>query len=1092
MSKGDGDFLAGNSEMAALIRSRDWTDSALGPIEQWPQSLRTTVSLCLASNFPINIIWGADNSQIYNDGYRVVCGDAHPTAFGQDYRVTWASAWPAIGQPFEQARAGTTSFLENQRMFLTRNGYFEETFFTFSLSPIRDESGGIGGLFHPVTETTATMLAERRTRALRDLTARLGAAATAGDLAAWTVETLAAFDYDLPFLLFYELTPDQTAYRLAGQHGIAAGGAISPVTIPADAAAPWPFLAARDNRIAEVAGVDALLGGAVCGPYDEPPTRAFVLPIGVPGLEAPPVIVVLGVSPRLPLTEDYRGFFELIAAAISGALRTVRAREDERRRAEALAEIDRAKTAFFSNVSHEFRTPLTLMLGPLDDALGDADALPVAQRARLEVAHRNALRLLKLVNALLEFSRIEAGRVQGHFEATDLARFTEDLASNFRSACERAGIALIVDCPPLARPVPVDRDMWEKIVLNLVSNAFKFTLGGSITVRLREQGDIIALTVRDTGVGVSADEVPRLFERFHRIAGQKGRTYEGTGIGLSLVKELVGLHGGTIAATSELGVGTSFEIMLPRQTDLSADGAGETLHVSHANVFVEEALRWLPEQGVPQDTARAEDVIGAIDGRPRVLLADDNADMRTYVGRILEDGGYEVEVVENGALALAAAKRLPMPDLVLSDVMMPEMDGFALLAAIRSDAALDGLLVILLSARAGEDARVEGLAAGADDYLVKPFGARELRARVDGAIGLARQRRTAIERERELEAQIERAHARAQLQETEQQLAFALEAGGLGTWEADLVTGTIVASDICREMFGFAPDEPYTYQDMIDRIDPQDRDRRGEDIARAVANHGSLDMEYRILRPDGTQTWGMFRGRAEYADDGRPLRMAGVSLDITRRKRAEERLRLLLDELNHRVKNTLATVQSISMQTRRTSHSPAAFSEALDARISALAGAHDLLTQSSWEGAQMHDVLALTLAPYRDDAAAAGRIRIEGPALRLNPNAAVTMNMSFHELATNAAKYGALSRTGGNVAILWSADEAVSPPVITLRWTESDGPIVGEPARRGFGSRLLEQGLGRELGGDVILDYQPSGLVCTMRFPVSHKVELAA
>ena len=285
----------------------------------------------------------------------------------------------------------------------------------------------------------------------------------------------------------------------------------------------------------------------------------------MPGLDQPPVIVILGVSPRLPRSEAYRGFYELIDAAISGALRTVRAREDERRRAEALAEIDRAKTAFFSNVSHEFRTPLTLMLGPIDDALGDADSLPAMQRERLEVAHRNALRLLKLVNALLEFSRIEAGRVQGHFEATDLAGFTQDLASNFRSACERAGIALIVDCPPLARAVPIDRDMWEKIVLNLVSNAFKFTLNGSITVRLSERNDVLMLEVSDTGVGVSADEVPRLFERFHRIEGQKGRTYEGTGIGLSLVKELVGLHGGTIDATSEPGVGTTFRISLPRQ-----------------------------------------------------------------------------------------------------------------------------------------------------------------------------------------------------------------------------------------------------------------------------------------------------------------------------------------------------------------------------------------------------------------------------------------------------------------------------------------------------------------------------------------------
>ena len=166
-------FLAGDGEMVELIRSKDWTETPLGPIESWPQSLRTTVSLCLASNFPINIVWGSQHTQIYNDGYRVLCGKGHPAVLGSNYAVYWASAWSAIGQPFDRALGGETSFLENQRMFLERNGYLEETFFTFSLSPIRDESGHIGGLFHPVTETTAAMVSERRTRAVRDLTAHL-------------------------------------------------------------------------------------------------------------------------------------------------------------------------------------------------------------------------------------------------------------------------------------------------------------------------------------------------------------------------------------------------------------------------------------------------------------------------------------------------------------------------------------------------------------------------------------------------------------------------------------------------------------------------------------------------------------------------------------------------------------------------------------------------------------------------------------------------------------------------------------------------------------------------------------------------------
>jgi signal transduction histidine kinase/DNA-binding response OmpR family regulator len=769
------DFLTGDDEMTRLIRSKDWAQTPLGQITDWPQSLRTTVSLCLASNFPINIIWGSEHAQIYNDGYRLVCGDAHPVALGQGYDVTWASAWPAIGGPFERARAGETSFLENQRMFLTRNGYLEETFFTFSLSPIRDETGAIGGLFHPVTETTPAMLAERRTRALRDLTASLSGAGDMGEFATRAITTLAAFDYDLPFLLLYELDVDGGVYRLTGRSGIAADTAAGPATLSPEAVEPWPIATtAFSLQIVESGDVLAVLQDAACGPYEEPPARAFILPIAPTASEQAPAVLIAGASPRLPLDDAYCGFYELLAATLGAALVTVRAREDERRRAEALAAIDRAKTAFFSNVSHEFRTPLTLMLGPIEDVL--AGELDARHREQLEVAHRNALRLLKLVNALLDFSRIEAGRVQARFEPVDLAELTAHLASNFRSACERAGLDLRVDCEQLPGPIHVDHDMWEKVVLNLISNAFKFTLAGGIEISLRPTATGAELIVRDTGIGIAADELPRVFDRFHRIEGQRGRTHEGTGIGLSLVQELVALHGGTITAESVEGIGTTFRVALHAGTDhLSADNIAAAdataSSTTRADSFVGEALRWLPD-AVEMRAQDAAAMLYAIEDRPRVILADDNADMRAYVRRILEEGGYQVEAVENGAAALAAARCVPIPDLVLSDVMMPVMGGFELLATIRADPALEGLIVILLSARAGEEAKNEGLASGADDYLVKPFGTRELRARIDGAIRLGRQRKAAAVRERELHATLATERSRAELLASEQELTM--------------------------------------------------------------------------------------------------------------------------------------------------------------------------------------------------------------------------------------------------------------------------------------------------------------------------------
>jgi signal transduction histidine kinase len=572
--------------MATLIRERDWSLTPLGPIESWPQSLRTTVSLCLASNFPINIIWGPERNQIYNDGYRIICGEAHPRSLGEDYRVTWESAWPALSAPFDQAVAGSASYLENQRMFLSRNGYLEETFFTFSLSPIRDESGGIGGLFHPVSETTPTILSERRTRALRDLNAKLGLAKDMAELGTAIVETLGQFEFDLPCVFVY-------ATDGHGYHALAANGL---ETDPREM--PWPFAAAAaSGQLVEVEDLQPIIRDRRCGPYEEGPARGVLLPITIMGSAEPPMMVALGVSPRLPYDESYRGFLDLLGSTITAALRTVRAREDERRRLEALAEIDRAKTTFFSNVSHEFRTPLTLMLAPLEETLAKPGDLAGDIRDRIELAHRNAVRLLKLVNTLLDFSRMETGRTDASFQKTDIAAYTMDLASNFRSVIETAGLDFVVEAEPVSEQVYLDRDMFEKIVLNLLSNAFKFTHEGEIRVQVR--GDTVAnsvhIVVSDTGIGIAEQEVPRLFDRFHRVAGAKGRSFEGSGIGLSLVRELVDAHGGTIDVASMPGMGTTFTISIPMgmhhlPADRIKEGPAASAASSKAGPFIDEAL----------------------------------------------------------------------------------------------------------------------------------------------------------------------------------------------------------------------------------------------------------------------------------------------------------------------------------------------------------------------------------------------------------------------------------------------------------------------------------------------------------------------
>lgn len=614
------------------------------------------------------------------------------------------------------------------------------------------------------------------------------------------------------------------------------------------------------------------------------------------------------------------------------------------RQREELAQLDVAKTRFFANVSHEFRTPLTLMLGPLDEALNDTqDPLGDPQRERLAMVQRNCLRLQKLVNSLLDFSRVQAGRSQALYNAVDLADVTRDLASSFRSICEKAGLYLEVDARALPEPVFVDSEMWDKIVLNLISNAFKFTLVGGIKINVFADSGSAVVRFEDSGIGIAEDELPLIFDRFHRIEGSEGRSHEGSGIGLALVRELVKLHGGTVEVESVLCTGSTFTVRIPFGTaHLPPNSiAGDRTQASTATktkAYVEEALQWLTEDGSATSECPVEGVqVAATKAlRQRLLVADDNADMRAYLGKLLEDH-WEVELVPDGQAALDAA-RARKPDLMLGDVMMPRLDGFELLRAIRADPELRDVPFIMLSARAGEEARIEGLAAGADGYIVKPFSARELIAEIGSNLKLERSRREAVHRQA-----------------------------------------------------------------------------------------------------------------------------------------------LLINELNHRVKNSLATVQSMAAQTFREGQNSAEARALFNSRLAALARAHDVLTNQSWEGAELADVVERALEPFQS---ATSRFVIEGSDVRLSPKQALALSMALHELATNAAKYGALSNGDGRVRIAWSIAPRDGPSEMRLTWTEEGGPLVSPPSRKGFGSRLIERSLAHDLGGEASIEYRPEGVVSIIRSPI--------
>jgi len=756
-------FLAGGGEMGALMRAKDWSGTPLGPPRSWPQSLKTTVRILLDSRYAMWMAWGPTLTFFCNDAYRPTLGTKRDWALGCPASLVWAEIWKPISERLDRVfETRQATWDEGLLLFLERSGYPEETYHTFSYSPLYDDQGHVGGMLCVVTEETDRIIGERRLALLRDVASSLAAVTTEEEVFAGLRRSLAADARDLPFTLTYLFDETRQQARLVCHSGI---DATHPAAAPRiDLQAPWPIEEVLHTLVpVSVAGLPARFRDLPSGPWDRAPAQALVLPIAQQGQSQPAGVFITALNPYRALDDEYRGFVSLFVGQIAAALANVRAHEEERKRVAALAELDRAKTTFFSNVSHEFRTPLTLMMGPLEDVLADrADALSASHRVRLETAHRNSLRLLKLVNTLLDFSRIEAGRMQASFEPVELGQLTTELANVFESAVMRADMQLIIDSPRLDQPVHVDRDMWEKIVLNLVSNAFKYTLKGSIQVRQRRVGEQVELRVSDTGTGIPAESLPQLFERFYRVPNALGRTHEGTGIGLSLVYELVKLHGGSITVESRVGEGTTFTVLLPLGVaHLPADrirkAPGLASTAVGAEAFREEAMLWLSDEGrlhtgntdthaALRDDTGTQAALGNSFGR--VVLADDNADMREYIRRLLAGAGYEVFPVADGLTALAAVREL-RPDLVLSDVMMPRLDGLGLLAALREDMATRQIPVILLSARAGEEARSEGLEHGADDYLTKPFTTRELLARVGSTLSSARIRQVSQETLRE-------------------------------------------------------------------------------------------------------------------------------------------------------------------------------------------------------------------------------------------------------------------------------------------------------------------------------------------------------
>jgi signal transduction histidine kinase len=728
-------------EMERLFREFDWSGTPIGSPEHWPATWRNAVRVILDSSFPTAIGLGPQLIYFYNDGFIPLGGPArHPHALGRPVREVWTEIWPDILQPrfSHTLETGMPTGEADLLMPLDRSGYLEETYISFSFAALRDDIGRPSGIFCTAADNTQRVIAQRQIDCLRRLAAGSLFAPSPEAACRMAAEVLEAQPRDIPFALFYLLEGAGKDAQLVCTCGLRELPEIIPRTVDlSSAVAYWPFATvANQHRPILISDTSLQLRPALTR-SNLVPEQCLVLPIASSGSDALVGFIVAGLNPMRPI-EETRAFHLMVAQQLETSIAHARANQQAEERTRELTDLNRAKTVFFSNVSHELRTPLTLLLSPIEQLQG-SEGLSEADRKRLQIALRGGRRLLKLVDSLLQFSRAEENKLEAYYEPTDLAQLTADLTSMFRSLFERAGVAFEVECPPLGESVYVDPRMWEKIVLNLVSNAFKFTLSGKVRVHVRLQDDSVELQVADTGCGISEKDLPRLFERFFRGEAAHARSVEGTGIGLSLVKELVEAHHGCVSAKSRPGIGTTITVRIPRgSAHLPAErvrmgGVPAPLEAG-AVPYIEEALGWL-SPAVPPPAAPT--------GREEILVVDDNADMRAHLAHLLETR-WRISMAFDGTSALKRI-RLRSPDLVLSDTMMPGLNGFGLLHELRNDPATADIPVLLLSARAGEEASSDGLEAGADDYIVKPFSARDLIARIELHLARAKAKASAVE-----------------------------------------------------------------------------------------------------------------------------------------------------------------------------------------------------------------------------------------------------------------------------------------------------------------------------------------------------------
>ena len=705
------DCLAGGGEMGALMRSLNWSTTLLGPVSRWPQSLRTAVSILLASRFPMLIHWGPELVQFYNDGFRPILGDLkHPGALGQPAYPWWTEIWDVLTPMFERVLAGEGTWYENQLILPNRNGYIEETYFTFSHSPIRDESGRVVGIFQAVTETTERVLDERRLRTLHDLGINTATAQVTQEACRIATETLSQNAADIPFALLYLLDESRRQAHLAGTAGLEPDTPASPRVIhlsAEDKPGSWPLArVARTGQTAQVDNLVAQFGALPGGPWPESPFVALVLPVAQPGVTLPTGLLVVGISPRRALNDTYRRFLSLVAGQIATAVANTRALEMERKRAEALAELDRAKSQFLANMSHELRTPLNGILG-YAQILKKSKTITDQQKNGLNIIHQCGEHLLNLINDVLDISKIEARKMELYPKNFHFPEFLEAIAEICRIRAEQKGIELIYETlTPIPKAVRADEKRLRQVLINLLGNAVKFTEQGYITFKVGYHQEKFRFQVEDTGIGIAKEKLEEIFLPFQQV-GEKIRETEGTGLGLTISRQLAELMGGELKVESTLGKGSVFWLDL----DLPE-------------------VEWIDVADISENN-----IIGFKGLKRKILVVDDKWANRSVLVNMLEPLGFEVLEATNGLDGLNKAHQF-QPDIILLDLVMPVMDGFEATRRLRMMPELQGVVVIAISASVFDFDHQQSREVGCDGFLPKPVREADLLEKVRVHLGL--------------------------------------------------------------------------------------------------------------------------------------------------------------------------------------------------------------------------------------------------------------------------------------------------------------------------------------------------------------------